>query len=550
MKILVTENQFNLIRKFDKLINETYFDNIIENILLENKRDVLINKLGLSEEIANRLYELAGNLSIIFANKIIDLYSDSASQYFERYNNDPKLDVQFKTNPKYRKQFIVSYLNNVNGYITLQYINGNIPSIMDWIRVGLNGNFKPYENLPINELSAKSKEWHDSLQIGTGNINYIEKKDIILDFRNNGEGFYWADLGVTKCPEEKDRMGHCASSKGRLYSLREYKKIDKYTTNKSHLTASVDNEGNLLQLKGPKNSKPKEEFHKYITPFLMIKKGEDYLVKKFGSEYDSSSDFKIIDLNRDEVIKLYKERPDLFNGYPQKLYLDEIGIRKLTHEDGIFYVTFSFNSFMHYSIVTKEINDYLYNIFSHYTKKQYPLTEKDFLNALRLLGHDVKKHIGNMLDKELQYFHKNVDFPSLEDKVSEIIKLNNSGQNVDVEILELVDDCIQINLFKTERKHVIDLIVEKLRVFGEIISVKEDKVVIRTHTNNILRKVDKKTFDEALRKENGELSNTFWNLIWRNTLPQPELNNIDLNYRPNINRNEFNDCVSEKLNLL
>jgi hypothetical protein len=65
-----------------------------------------------------------------------------------------------------------------------------------------------------------------------------------------------------------------------------------------------------------------------------------------------------------------------------------------------------------------------------------------------------------------------------------------------------------------------------------------------------LRKVDKNTFDEALRKENGELSNTFWNLIWRNRIPQPELNNIDLNYRPNINRNEFNDCVSEKLNEL
>ena len=75
--------------------------------------------------------------------------------------------------------------------------------------------------------------------------------------------------------------------------------INKYKLNKSHLTAAIGDDGILYQLKGPKNSKPKDEFHKYIEPIFYVLGGsgeeEDYLIQGFGSEYNSEDDFKLSD---------------------------------------------------------------------------------------------------------------------------------------------------------------------------------------------------------------------------------------------------------------
>ena len=103
-------------------------------------------------------------------------------------------------------------------------------------------------------------------------MDYEEKHPIILDFRNqNGIGYYWVDLETYNSPEECERMGHCGrSSKGRLLSLRSYRLYPgtDIKLNKSHLTAAIGDDGIMYQLKGPKNSKPKEEYHPYILPLF------------------------------------------------------------------------------------------------------------------------------------------------------------------------------------------------------------------------------------------------------------------------------------------
>jgi hypothetical protein len=118
-------------------------------------------------------------------------------------------------------------------------------------------------------------------------------------------------------------MGHCGRT-GRgnnLFSLRETIKLPggKYTLNRSHLTASISDEGILYQLKGPKNSKPKAEFHEYIVPlFFMLGGGgeeHDYYINGFGSEYASNLDFKLSDLPEESIKVLYRDRPELFSGY-------------------------------------------------------------------------------------------------------------------------------------------------------------------------------------------------------------------------------------------
>ena len=129
-------------------------------------------------------------------------------------------------------------------------------------------------------------------------------------------------------------MGHCGrTGKGNnLFSLRETIKLQggKYTLNRSHLTASISDEGILYQLKGPKNSKPKDEFHQYIVPlFFMIGGGgeeHDYYINGFGSEYASNLDFKLSDLPEESIKVLYRDRPELFSGYGMQKLLIKMGI--------------------------------------------------------------------------------------------------------------------------------------------------------------------------------------------------------------------------------
>lgn len=265
----------------------------------ESKIDMLVSKLGLTQDNAEKIERICGKLSFILVNKLRNYISDS-------WRSNGEKDI---TN-----EGISELLNdslNRNHFFSI------LTSIMDYIRVGLNGDMSTLKDLNFNGMYTRSLIWHDSLEVGQGKINYVEEYPIILDFREgSGDGFYWVDLQTNYSEEECERMGHCGrtGSGNNLYSLREYKTLPggKYTLNKSHLTASIGN-GTLYQLKGPKNSKPKEEFHEYILPLFYVEDEDgDYLIRDFGSEYASQSDFKISDLGEKTIKSLYSDRPELF----------------------------------------------------------------------------------------------------------------------------------------------------------------------------------------------------------------------------------------------
>jgi hypothetical protein len=261
--------------------------NVAKSLILEaSAKDVLTNKLKLSEKAADFFVEKCGKLAIIMANKIIEAIAKNN----QKIANQPTMEA------------MINLLNK--DYRTF---SESLVSIMDWIRVGLNGNLGSHKNDDYQTLVRESKKWHDELEVGSGIYNYEENEDnIILDFRDeNGIGFYWVDLLTSSCNDEHKRMGHCASTRGdTLFSLRETRRInDKFTINKSHLTAAIEEQSegfSILQLKGQKNSKPAEKYHKYIAE-LLISPTVD--IVGFGSEYDSASDFKLSDLN-DELFKL------------------------------------------------------------------------------------------------------------------------------------------------------------------------------------------------------------------------------------------------------
>ena len=213
---------------------------IQDDLLLEaSKLKILTDKEGLDEDQAKILDELCGGLAVWILGRI--------KKYLQ--------DVNFRNSGEGAdiNKIIIDVINN-RSYVT-RY-RQSIVGIMDWVRVGLDGNVKPFKNLPLDELVKKSKEWHDSLDIGEADINYVEKNDIIKDFRDeNGNGFYWADLDTKNSKEESKRMGHCGESKyGYIYSLRETRQLnDKYKINQSHLTTAIGHDGIMYQLKGPKD---------------------------------------------------------------------------------------------------------------------------------------------------------------------------------------------------------------------------------------------------------------------------------------------------------
>lgn len=285
------------------------FNNLLYDLILEaSKKDILIQKIGFNERNAEFLSNLCGPLSVFIANKLID---EMPSHLLRAGHTETLMS----------KQEAVDYMNQTN---VLRLFGQKIVSIMDWIRVGLNGNAKPHVNLSFDELFNESKKWHDELEVGDSTIDYKEEHPVVVDFRNeSGNGYYWVDLESKDCDEESKRMGHCGRSAGNLYSLRFTSPIEntKFTKNRSFVTASVNDSGVLLQMKGPHNKKPSEELHPYIVPFIL-----NDIVEEFGSEYQSSEDFSLTDLPEDKIKEIYDQKPDLFNNRKGKKALRKIGL--------------------------------------------------------------------------------------------------------------------------------------------------------------------------------------------------------------------------------
>ena len=385
--------------------------NITKSLILEaSARDVLVNKLKLSDKAADFFVEKCGKLAIIMVNKIIEAIKNS-----HEVTNEVAIILLDKD---YRP------------------FSENLVSIMDWIRVGLNGNLGSHKNDDYQTLVSESKKWHDELEVGSGIYNYEENEDnIVIDFRDkNGMGFYWVDLMTSRCTDEQKRMGHCASTRGdTLYSLREIRRInDKFTINKSHLTAAMEEKDDgfiILQLKGQKNSKPAEKYHQYIAKLLI---SPTVNIVGFGSEYDSASDFKISDLN-DELLEiimekkpklldifsraeaykkgLIKEKPDtVFNitikNHHYKYFLgnfdegDEKFLEQMFNYDLFYDSGYSWEDFVHYTdkSLEEKLEDYVDNI---YRSKKWS-TDDSENNQDEFYDMELSEKIKEIDDEDLQ----------------------------------------------------------------------------------------------------------------------------------------------------
>jgi len=537
-------------------IKEKYYENRIihllreynENfgLLNESKKEILMDKLGIREELAQVFDEICGKLSVWMANKYLKYYYDNAKEQAEP--SIPHKDILETAKYRLNSSLISSALRRI------------LPGIMDYIRVGLNGNKSSLDDLSILKIASKSKEWHDSLNIGEGLINYVEKNPIFIDFRNdNGEGYYWVDLRTRNSNEECERMGHCGrSSYGFLYSLRSDKLLpgEKYKLNRSHLTAAIGRDNILYQLKGPKNSKPKEEYHQYIEPLFYYEEDGDYLIQGFGTEYASEQDFKLSDLPEATIRKIYQDRPELFNTRGLKRKLGEMGIIDVEPLQTRFVL----------ELEPSDVGNYLKG--NHYWTRKYKNSE----------GKEVTKRIGwyeqimsdNVWDlvyesdwsedwkTALEYYVDSNNEKLIESMINEWI--SKSGDEVDEDMsleekIEQYDDNYDIRNAMSGAENDIasgeyveylrNTIKSALEEYGSVFEFNDESIKIQIDLKDFNFSND--YLDDYYENCDDDPACVFSELTSDDIIemPKPRFND---NWSPDIDKTEYNQLLRERLN--
>jgi hypothetical protein len=537
-------------------IKEKYYHNRIihllkeynENfgLLNESKKEILMDKLGLKESLAKVFDEVGKKLSVWLANKYLKYYYDLGKSYAER-----------EVTHKEILDFAKHKLNTTHSPTDMRRV---LTSIMDYIQVGLNGNKSSLDDLSIFDIFKKSKEWHDQLNVGQGSINYVENKPIIIDFRNeNGEGYYWAFLRVTNSPEECERMGHCGrSSYGYLYSLRSDKVLPggKYKLNRSHLTAAIGTDGILYQLKGPKNSKPKEEYHQYIEPLFYYEDDGDYLIQGFGTEYGAEQDFKLSDLPDTTIRKIYKDRPKLFNTRGLQRKLGEMGIIDVeplqtrfvlelkptdvgNYLKGDTYKTYEYKD-ENGKLVKKRVGRYERIVSDNIWDKVWDMDfGSDWKTTLKYeVNDDNKKFIEQLIDDMIV---------KSGDEVDEDISLEQKIENYDdySKITQAINNAENDILSGMYVEHLRDVIKSALEEYGSVFEFNDESIKIQIDLKDFNFSND--YLDDYYENCDDDPACVFSELTSDDIIemPKPRFND---NWSPDIDKTEYNQLLRERLN--
>ena len=562
-KIELNGSEFNinlakeLVYLEKNIVKEDFNNKKIVNILKEynnkfglineakSKLDILINKVGFSEPIAKVFDELCGSLSVKLANKLFKHYVQRAIN-FNVEGNMTKEEI---------KEFALREINNLS---TTLLRNILVP-IMDYIRVGLNGDISSLENDTWQQVYEKQKQWHDSLNIGDGAINYEETHPIIIDFRKDGEGYYWVDLETKNSDEECKRMGHCGrSSYGFLYSLRSDKKLPggKFKLNRSHLTAAIGTDGIMYQLKGPKNSKPKEEYHQYITPLFSYEDDGEYLIQGFGTEYASQQDFKLSDLPNETIRELYNERPELFNTRGLQRKLGELGIIEVPPLQTKFVEEFN----------PKDVPNYLDGDYTYRTyKKKTPAGNEYTVRVSfyeKIMSEDVWDmwHGNPNWEDGLEYYINSTNEKKIEEMIHNWMEKKGIEIDDDMSLKEKIEEydenydirsaisgCIEGCESDSYVEYLRDGIKDALAEYGKITEYNYDIIKIEIDLKNLftITKIDE--YFETYEDCNDNPKCLFGALLDEGSIDKP-IPSYDDRWYPDVDKKNFNECLTKRLN--
>jgi hypothetical protein len=280
-------------------------ETIVNDIISESdKRTSIQNALGFSEAWANEFHSINPKLSVWIASTFITDFLKNKMSSLDNFIKSSKVD------PNKSKEAVLKFLNQQGpGFaIWRNDYKPNYRYVMDWFVSPRRREHVNIKTLSFDDALQKSTEWHESLEDKIS-IGYEEKNKVFIDYRDaNGLGFYWVDLKTDFSQEESDRMGHCGRDSGcTLFSLRSSNDIGE---SRSHITASYRSKDNRLeQIKGRKNSKPKQVYYKYIMDLLV---NQEYPVDgMFKKIYGLENNFKLSDLTTDQLNDIFSKNKNL-----------------------------------------------------------------------------------------------------------------------------------------------------------------------------------------------------------------------------------------------
>lgn len=283
--------------------NNLYIRNLISesiySLLSESRKQILVDKLKLSESIADWIVNISDKYAVWFANDFIKSIVNSLG---DNSRIEPLKKVVLQQMSSNNPSGAVSKLINR----TKIQKEGEYRYISDWLNgrgsgVAIEQDKINFRELTFDEALRRATQWHN-------NVAELSKEDVAIEDEDGDvaitfpDGYYWINLGQNYCEKEGQAMGHCGRGEGNLFSLRR--------EGRPFLTADVLSNGTVRQLRGRANTKPKEEYHSYIIKFILSS-----FVQSFDYwDYKKEENFKLSDLTEEQLENVIEKKPYLVDG--------------------------------------------------------------------------------------------------------------------------------------------------------------------------------------------------------------------------------------------
>lgn len=304
-------------------------------ILQEGKKEIIIEKIGLPEHIAEYCMRYYDKRFVLYwASAIKDALSHGIDEEllkptytYEQFVGNENI-IQFRMLevflkkpklPKLPKEVLNKFKQKGDTprvhFERAENYMGMYLTIRDYAEA-TNQNL---QNADFREAVRDAIQWHEQVAEEGGSSKALqieEGQEVIREF---SDGYYWVDLGTSKCGKEGDSMGHCGNTGAdTLLSLRDPKGVP-------HVTVACNYYLNryivIKQMKGKGNKKPIEKYHPYIVDFFVngdkyksediLERTQYYEIRGYYPEYAREHDFSLLDL-KDKFIEKIEQNDDDF----------------------------------------------------------------------------------------------------------------------------------------------------------------------------------------------------------------------------------------------
>lgn len=169
------------------------------------------------------------------------------------------------------------------------------------------GNYSEMLELDIQEMKKAYNKWFLDMSKNYPSKDYVEKNELIFDYRINNVGYYWIDLNSHYSHEMAFRLNNC----GRVntyQNLLELREFDEYGYNFSRVFIAINKNGVINQVRGNHNTKPEKKYHELIFNFFI----NYQKITGFNLLAGKNDDLTIFDFTPDKIVLLKEKKPELF----------------------------------------------------------------------------------------------------------------------------------------------------------------------------------------------------------------------------------------------